>query len=319
MRSEPDVSKPEALEASTLRLSKAELKRTSNRKSSSGGLVFKLLRLSLAGLLVLAPTTTVKLVAGLFRTPLPTKLSHRKSKLPAGVRLERLAFENATLTLYFYPAAEQAPQILLTHGWAGYGMQMAELADVLSQQGWAVVVIDQPGHGRSAGWTSNLQQFSRALSLVGTRLHRLEAIIGHSMGAAAATHAVVNGLAIKKLALLAAPVSLTQETRSMALSLGLSEATLQATIALIEAREAVPFATVEASYLAPKIKAPTLVIHDLEDRVVPYSAAQTLIAYLPAPSLYTTTGLGHRRLLKEPEVIQQISQFLGSPSPASQI
>jgi pimeloyl-ACP methyl ester carboxylesterase len=280
-------------------------------KKRSGNVILKMLRACLGITQWLAPTLAVNMAALLFRTPLPTKRSTRGVKVPAGVRVETLPFESSSVTLYHYPAPDDAPQVLMTHGWAGYGLQLAKVAEALGAAGWAVVLIDQPGHGRSSGWTGNLQQFSRALRFVGSRLGRLEAMVGHSMGAAAATHAIAHGLSVKKLALISAPVSLTEETRNMANALGLSDRVLAETISYIEARERVPFETVEATYLAPRIDAPTLVVHDLDDTTVPHAAAQTLVACLHDPQLVTTSGLGHRRLLKDPGVVGMLAKFFG--------
>jgi pimeloyl-ACP methyl ester carboxylesterase len=280
-------------------------------KKPSGKLILKMLQAFMGVTQRLAPKLAVKLAALLFRTPLPTKRSARGAKVPAGVRVEMLPFENASVTLYHYPAPDDAPRVLMTHGWAGYGLQLAKFAEALSAVGWAVVLMDQPGHGRSLGWTGNLQQFSRALRFVGSHLGKLEAMVGHSMGGSAASHAVAQGLSVNKLALISSPVSLTQETHDMAKILGLSDRVLAQTIAYIEARESVPFETVEASYLAPRIDAPTLVVHDLDDTTVPHAAARTLVAYLRDPQLVTTSGLGHRRLLKEPGVVSVVAEFFG--------
>lgn len=280
-------------------------------KKQGGNLFLKLLQLSLGVTQRVAPGTAVRMAALLFRTPLPTKRSTRGAKVPAGVRVEQVPFEDASVTLYHYPAASDAPRVLLTHGWAGHGLQLAKVGAALSAAGWAVVLMDQPGHGRSAGWTGNLQQFSRALRFVGARLGPLHALVGHSMGGAAISHAVVEGLAADKLVLISAPVSLTDETRSMGQALRLSERVLADTIAYIEARERVPFDTIAATYLAPRIAVPTLVVHDLEDTTVPPAAAQTLVNHLPNPRLHTTSGLGHRRLLKDPGVVGIVADFLG--------
>ncbi|AXA93806.1 alpha/beta hydrolase [Massilia sp. YMA4] len=280
-------------------------------KKPSGNLILALLRLALGVTQRVAPGTAVRMAALLFRTPLPTKRATRGAKVPAGVRIEQVPFEGASVTLYHYPAASDAPRVLLTHGWAGYGLQLANVGAALSAAGWAVILMDQPGHGRSAGWTGNLQQFSRALRFVGARLGPLHALVGHSMGGAAISHAVVEGLAADKLVLISAPVSLTDETRSMGQALRLSERVLAETIAHIEARERVPFDTIAATYLAPRIALPTLVVHDLEDTTVPHGAAQTLVKHLPNPRLHTTSGLGHRRLLKDPGVVGIVADFLG--------
>ncbi len=280
-------------------------------KKQSSILVLKMLRAVLMVTQLIAPNLAVKMAALLFRTPFPTKRARRGDKVPASVRVETLPFERSSVTLYHYPAGVDAPQVLMTHGWGGHGLQLAKVAEALSAVGWAVVLMDQPGHGRSSGWTSNLQQFSRALRFVGTRLRRLEAVVGHSMGAAAATHAVVHGLSVNKLALISSPVSLTHEIGNMAKTLGLTDRVLAETISYIEAREREPFETVEAKYLAPRIDAPTLVLHDIDDTMVPHAAAETLVSYLRKPQLLTTSGLGHRRLLKDPSVISAVARFFG--------
>ena len=52
-----------------------------------------------------------------------------------------------------------------------------------------------------------------------------------------------------------------------------------------------------------------LVIHDLEDLDVPIAEAQALADRWQGAKLYTTTGLGHRRILEDPAVVEEIATF----------
>lgn len=276
--------------------------------------LFKLLKAGMRISQFVAPDLTPRIAARLFCTPIPGKLASRHLIAPPDVRVESLSFERASITLYHWPAPENAPQLLMTHGWAGWGLQMTALADALSAAGWAVVVIDQPAHGRSSAWSSTLPQFVRALAYAAASLGRVQALVGHSMGGAAAYIAAANGLglgvALDKLVLISAPVSMLQATRDYALAFGISESVRADMVSYLEAREGMLFERMGAGHVAPRIGTPTLVIHDCDDNIVPFRSAQLLVEKLPVAQLLSTRNLGHRRLLKDPGVIEATRQFL---------
>jgi pimeloyl-ACP methyl ester carboxylesterase len=62
------------------------------------------------------------------------------------------------------------------------------------------------------------------------------------------------------------------------------------------------------------MSAPALVIHDREDRDVPYEHGRQIAAAWPGAQLLTTTGLGHRAILRDPEVVRRTLTFLGGDS-----
>lgn len=270
-----------------------------------------LLRLGLQAAQALGAVRAAGVAARAFCTPLPTKLASRHRRPPPGVQVERLPFEAASLTLYRWPAARDAPPVLLTHGWGGWGLQMSALAEGLRACGLAPIAVDQPAHGRSAGWRSSLAQFTRALDYLGARLGPLQAVVGHSLGGAAAMQAVARGLAARSLVSIAAPTDLVQVTRHYASAFGLHEATRLAMVRHIEAREAVVFERLSAPAAAPRLQhLPSLLVHDREDQVVPVHDSEALHRLLPGARLLVTEGLGHRRLLKAPEVVEQVVRFV---------
>ena len=53
-----------------------------------------------------------------------------------------------------------------------------------------------------------------------------------------------------------------------------------------------------------------LVIHDSDDRFIPHGEGVELADAWPSGRLITTTGLGHHRILRDPEVIDSAVAFI---------
>jgi pimeloyl-ACP methyl ester carboxylesterase len=53
-----------------------------------------------------------------------------------------------------------------------------------------------------------------------------------------------------------------------------------------------------------------LLVHDTNDAVIPYSEAEALAGVWPGLKLMTTTGLGHRDILANGEVLRTIVEFV---------
>lgn len=248
----------------------------------------------------------------LFFTPMPWKLAMR-SPLPRPWMAERWAFEGTTLACYRRgDIAEERPIVLLVHGWAGSGAQMLALGEALAGAGFDPVLLDFPAHGRSGGWRSTLPQFARALFAAAARLGPLHAVVAHSLGALAATHAAARGLPVGRLALLAPSAPPAAFLQWFARSFGLAHGLAARMQAQIERREGVALAEFEPGWLGARVAQPVLVLHDEGDRVAPHAAAARLAASLPAGRLVSTRGLGHRRLLDNAQVTASVLEHLQS-------
>jgi hypothetical protein len=62
---------------------------------------------------------------------------------------------------------------------------------------------------------------------------------------------------------------------------------------------------------ARRMATPLLVVHDRGDREVPWEEGLAIAAAWPGAQLWTTEGLGHRRLLRDPEVVARAVAFVG--------
>ena len=56
--------------------------------------------------------------------------------------------------------------------------------------------------------------------------------------------------------------------------------------------------------------APALIVHDRDDHDVPYAHGEEIALAWPGAELLTTSGLGHRAVVRDPEVIRRTLAFL---------
>jgi pimeloyl-ACP methyl ester carboxylesterase len=57
---------------------------------------------------------------------------------------------------------------------------------------------------------------------------------------------------------------------------------------------------------------PSLIVHDLDDRDIAIANADALACVWPDARRITTTGLGHNRVLRDPDVIGEAVRFIAS-------
>ncbi|MFM2399122.1 MAG: hypothetical protein RL341_1279 [Pseudomonadota bacterium] len=254
-----------------------------------------------------------RLTAALFATPLPPKwVVQRKlarTLLPADVQVAALPFRGSAITTYRWTAPAGAPRALLTHGWAGAARQMVLLANALADTGWDVTAIDHVAHGASPGTQSNLPMFVQAIDYTAQHLGALDLVVGHSMGAGATAIALVRGMRAQRFVSIASPTSFASVLAGFTRWLKLPDSVRAGTQALLEARNGMRFEAMEAHNNAPRLKLPTLIVHDEGDKTVAFANAQQLLRLIEGAQLITTQGLGHNRILADQAVIEAIVSF----------
>lgn len=283
-----------------------------------------LLRAALGASQRLWPALAVRLAKALFLTPLPPRWLQRGAPWGPDWHRESVSFERASVTLYHplssaWPGDVTAldlsrPQVLLTHGWAGHAGQLRPLAEALRDAGLNPVIVEMPGHGRSRGWNSSLPQFARALDFVANALVQrgatVRAVVAHSLGGSAAAHAMARGLPAQRLVLVAAPDAPRDFTFAFAQVFGLTERTRSAMQHRIEAGEGLWMAQFDAAWSAARVAQPVLVLHDEDDRVNAAESARRIAGHAASADLHLTRGLGHRRILSDPGVLERVRSFV---------
>lgn len=200
------------------------------------------------------------------------------------------------------------PAVVLVHGWGGRGTQMRGFIEPLLARGFSVVAYDAPGHGMTGGVESSLPHFLQGLNAVLDHLGPVHAIVGHSLGGAVAAMALAQRPAVKRAVLIAPPASLADSSRRIAEALQWPEALRAAVQRRIEYRFGLNWSDFEAERASGE--QPLLVIHDRQDREVPFGEGHRHVRSWPRARLLETSGLGHRRVLEDSAVIEASADFV---------
>jgi pimeloyl-ACP methyl ester carboxylesterase len=251
----------------------------------------------------LSPALAGRLAAKLFARPRRHPRPARETELIArGTRVALPDGLHAT-------AWGAGPTVLLVHGWEGRGAQLGAFVDPLVAAGYRVVALDGPAHGDSPGITTTGPEFAQALLATRDAVGPLAAIVGHSFGGFTSLLAVSRDLPTARVVTIGTPASVPEVLRDFLRLIRLPDRALPSMIAALEARVGAPMASFEVEAFAPHVRAPVLVVHDTDDREVPYANGQRLAEVFGA-RLLTTNGLGHRRILFASEVVAAVVEFI---------
>ncbi len=197
------------------------------------------------------------------------------------------------------------PGVLLIHGWSGRGIQLHRYIDPLVRAGRAAVAIDGPAHGESEGRSTSYFEFTdvvRTLIAPGGGFD-IQGIVAHSFGAAA----VVNALAQDKVAVptvLLAPALQLRKTLFDALERhGVSPRVYEKIIAGYETRFGYSLTRDDPHRRLGDLRSPVLVVHDRHDPVIAHADSAESCGRFGHVTLKTTSGLGHRRIMADAEVV----------------
>ncbi|TMH70392.1 MAG: alpha/beta hydrolase [Betaproteobacteria bacterium] len=216
--------------------------------------------------------------------------------------------------------ARDAPAVILAHGWGGYAAQMRAFVFPLLSAGYQVIVYDQPAHGVSEGRFTGLPDFADLLAEIAWHYGEAHAFIGHSLGGAAGALALASGrVRFEKVVLVSPPADLVGYSRRFARWHWMPEAVRRAMQSAIEERYGVLWENLEVARLAPRLHAPALVIHDRDDRMVPWTQGVQVAHLWPGARLMSTDGLGHGRILGNEAVTRAAADFIAGRSAVAPI
>jgi pimeloyl-ACP methyl ester carboxylesterase len=204
----------------------------------------------------------------------------------------------------------QGPAVVLAHGWGSRAGRFSALAGSLVEAGFQVVLFDAPAHGASKGEQASLPQFSRALRAVAEAAGPVYGLVGHSLGGAAVSLAMSSGLAANRVVLLAPPADVVLFSHAFAEHLRIPLRAHDAMRRNLESRLKVRWEELHIPTLARTMSAPALIVHDRNDEDVPYAHGEEIAGAWPGAELLATSGLGHRSLVRDPEVIRRTIAFL---------
>jgi pimeloyl-ACP methyl ester carboxylesterase len=211
------------------------------------------------------------------------------------------------------------PAVLVVHGWEDDYHCFDAIIAALIKRGHAVVAFDLPAHGKSGGTQCTIPLAAQAVEDVAHALGPVRAVVGHSLGGAAATFAITQDwIDVERAVVIAAPTGPTYMLNAIAKRFGMSDERKEA---LFEELKRVVGFRPEEIELMPKVASldiPALIVHSKDDAMVRFVTGEKWAASWPGAQLIALEKLGHRRLLFDPATAAKIADFLVQRSSAAQ-
>lgn len=197
------------------------------------------------------------------------------------------------------------PTVLLVHGWEGRGSQLGAFVAPLVAAGLSVVAFDAPGHGDSPSNRLYLTDLADTIADVAAAIGPLHGIVAHSFGAAGVLLAGTrNGVSAPRNVFVSPNVIIDDAVRRFARMVGLDDADR---IALEQRLADHTGMTPEALRLERLVGErdghSLLVLHDRDDREVNFEHGERLAQIWPNATLHPTTALGHRKILRDEDIL----------------
>ncbi|MFD4990758.1 alpha/beta fold hydrolase [Cellulosimicrobium cellulans] len=308
---------------------RADRRRAARRRKAA--LQLALVRTRLAALQAVSPRRAARLALDLWCTPPDGAGRRRDDRTTPGTLTTVTTDARARVVVETWdvvggggkgpmrPDAEghaEAGVVYLTHGWGGWRGQLGAFVEPLRAAGYRVVAFDAPSHGdagpgRLGPRRSTMPELADALAAVVREHGDATAVVAHSLGTATTVLAVRDGLPVERLVLVAAIADVLGELDGFADLLRLSRPTRELLQGLISDVAGRPLAELDVrETLRTHPVPPALVVHDRADKEVPYPVGAALAAAWPEGELLTTEGLGHHRLLRDPEVVRAVVDYV---------
>ena len=278
-------------------------------RSSRPPRLLPLIRAGNRALSTLAPALAAGLAERLFTTPPRSRRPAAEIELLRAARARPMQVGARRIETWVWG---DGPPVLLVHGWGGRGAQLGALVAPLLAQGFSVTAFDAPGHGASDAGTVTIPEITSAVRAVAESRGPLAAIVAHSAGAAAAVRALWEGLDAGAVVLVGPAADLVTPALRFSETFGFSRDVRERMRQRIEARVGRQWSAFDALALAPALTAPLLVIHDRGDAEIPWQHGAAIARAWRGGEMLMTEGLGHRRILRHPDVVAAAVAFVAA-------
>ncbi len=226
---------------------------------------------------------------------------------------EKLHVNGKSVTAYRWGSGERP--VLLLHGWQSRTSRYAGFVPGLQALGLSPIGFDAPGHGDSAGQATTILEYRELIGQLQEKYGEFEAVIAHSFGVTCAFYALRDGIRAGRLVAIAGVAEFGYLLDEFCAQLGLRPRVKRELREHIERRlfPQVPdlWNRFDATRRPQEVELPLLLVHDEDDAMVALQQVHKLkAAYGEQAELLVTTGLGHRRILAEPTVVDNALGFL---------
>lgn len=206
---------------------------------------------------------------------------------------------------------EEQKLILLLHGWESRGTAFYALIDELVKHDFKVIAWNAPAHGASPGEKTEIHAMIFALVEDMKQLNlQPAAIIGHSMGGAmlALLHKYINLPHI--LVTISSPTQMLKVFTETFKKYGMNDKVIAKCFARINSFGDYNLDEVSLINSDVNQNRAFLVVHDEQDKEIPFSQFSNLQAVWKNTEFHSTQNLGHRRIIRDKDLAVKIAAFI---------
>ena len=219
--------------------------------------------------------------------------------------------------------------IVCAHGWEGRGTNFYKFIKKLTAKGFRVLAPDYPMHGKTGGSESGCHAFGYALNCILYYINEPVILLVHSMGnGATCTNYYISDEKVRNLikgyAALGVPDAFKDVLISFKNMVGIDDYTFNLFLEKFSERLGLDVRFFVVSSTIKYFDYPCLLVHDENDKEMPIKWAINSSKYIPEkyqtykigdkeyPCFHKTKGLGHRRILRDDNVVDFVVDFISN-------
>jgi pimeloyl-ACP methyl ester carboxylesterase len=275
-------------------------------------MVIKLLRLGFRMGGHLMPNTAGNIAYKLWFTPTRFNMPEREKEVLASAKIATHQIDDDEIVTFSWGQEKtDRPLVLLVHGWSGRGTQLGPFVQPLLDAGYRVLSFDAPAHGKSSGKQTNIYEVADVLVDLQKHYGEINAVITHSFGGPCIAAAMQRGFITDRIVSIAPPATTRGLVEKFNDALHVPKKAAKIMMQLTEKKygeniweEISMVNTIKTSSL------PGLVIHDNNDSDIPWEEGEAVAKAWDNAQFIKTSGLGHRRILRDPAVIETSVAFI---------
>ena len=177
-------------------------------------------------------------------------------------------------------------------------------------KGFQVFSFDAPGHGISTEKKTHMLEFVDSIWAIEKTFGSFKIAIGHSLGGMAIFNALTGDFKPKVVMNIGSPASIPNTVGDFCEKIEAGKKVKKGILHYIENNFKVSLERSSGKYLASVYNPLGLIVHDKDDVDVPVKNAYELYENWPNAHLIITEGLGHRKVLMDDAIIDEIDAFL---------
>ena len=275
----------------------------------------------------LFPNYVANYITDLFFTPRLLPQQPRKD-----MKLNRVPeLPSEINVLEFLPEDNTKPikpaTIVCVHGWEGRGTNFFKFIPKLTKKGFRVLAPDFPMHGNTGGTETGCHVFGFALNCILNYIKTPVILLVHSLGnGATCTNYYISDdetrNQIKGFVGIGVPDTFEDYIKKFGTSVGLDDYTNNLFLDKNSERLGIDVHYFVVSATIKYFNYPCLIVHDEKDKEVKIEWAINSSKFIPQkfqtykigdkeyPCLYKTSGLGHRRIMRDDKVVEVVVDFI---------